>query len=210
MIDERPRCGNLACRKPLVLVVGHRKRQYCDNACKMTAHRARLAAANQARYEALQVELARQEREALRQRWGDLPPEAFDLLRQLRLTYGTLLAEQVAGVLVLVGDEARKSQAEERATLIDQVMLVGEQFDFPLIATDVCGLQPGVFAWSEFCGNASIEQLHLVREAAHLKLLAKNGCLRLAQQRVRHTFLHGEYPDHRKAAKIAPHDAKKE
>ena len=30
------------------------------------------------------------------------------------------------------------------------------------------------------------------------------------KQWVRHTFLHGEYPDLRKAAKIAPHDVKKE
>jgi len=111
----------------------------------MAAHRARLAAVNKARYEALQLELARQEREELRQRRGGLPPEAFDLLRQLRMTYGITFAEQVAGVLTLVRDEARKSLAEERASLIDQVMLVGEQLDFPLIVTETFDLAPTVF-----------------------------------------------------------------
>ena len=182
MSDEYPRCGNPACGNELVLIPGHRRRQYCSDPCKMAAHRARLAAANQARYEALQVELALRERETLRQRWGDLPPEAFDLLRSLRLTYGVLLAEQVAGALVLVRDEARKSLAEERATLIDQVMLAGEQVDFPAVTTDAFELQPGVFAWSTFCGTASIEQLCLAREATHLKVQAKNGRLRWGEQ----------------------------
>ncbi len=73
MIDVQPRCGNPACDKALVLIPGHRRRHYCDDACKMAAHRARIAAENQARYEALQLELALRERETLRQRWGDFP-----------------------------------------------------------------------------------------------------------------------------------------
>ncbi len=117
----------------------------------------------------------------LRQRWGDLPPEAFDLLRSLRLTYGITLAEQVAGMLKLVRDEARKSLAEERAALIDQVMLAGEQLDFPLIVTEAFDLAPTVFCWSAFCGNASIEQLRLAHDAAHLKLQVKRGRLKLSE-----------------------------
>src|SRR5450759_3371766 len=178
MIDEHPRCQGPACNQSLVVIVGHRPRQYCSDTCKMAAHRARIAAANQARYEALKVELAQKEREALRQRWGDLPPEAFDLLRQLRMSYGTVLAERVAGVLTLVRNEARKSLAEERAALIDQVMLAGEQLDFPLIVTEAFDLAPTVFCWSAFCGNASIEDLRLAREAAHLKVQARNGRLK--------------------------------
>ena len=169
-------CGN-----ELVILVGHRRRQYCSDTCKMVAHRARIAAANQARYEALQLELAQREREELRQRWGDLPPEAFNLLHSLRMTYGITLAEQVAGILSLVRDEARKSLAEERAALIDQVMLVGEQFNFPLIATETFDLAPTVFCWSAFCGNASIEQLRQAHDAAHLKLQVKRGRLKLAE-----------------------------
>jgi hypothetical protein len=181
MIDEHPRCGNPACGNELVIIPGHRRRQYCSDTCKMAAHRARIAAANQARYEALQLELAQKERETLRQRWGDLPPEAFDLLRSLRMTYGITLAEQVAGMLTLIRDEARKSLAEERATLIDQVMLAGEQPDFPLIVTEAFDLAPTVFCWSAFCGNASIEDLRLVREAAYLKVQARNGRLKFSQ-----------------------------
>jgi hypothetical protein len=181
MIDaQEPRCGNPACGKTLVVIAGHRRRQYCDDACKMAAHRARIAAENQARYEALQLELAQREREELRQRWGDLPPQAFDLLRQLRMTYGITLAEQVAGVLSIVRDEARKSLVEERAALIDEIMLVGEQVDFPALVTEAFDLPPDVFAWSAFCGDASIEDLRLAREAAHLKLQARNGRLKFA------------------------------
>ena len=130
----------------------------------------------------LQLELAQKERETLRQRWGDLPPEAFDLLRQLRMTYGIVLAEHVAGVLTLVRDEARKSLAEERAALIDQVMLTGEQLDFLAIVTEAFEIAPGVFCWSAFCESASIEGLCQAREAVHLKVLARNGHLKFSQQ----------------------------
>jgi hypothetical protein len=180
MIDEQPRCQGSACGKSIVVIAGHRRRLYCDDAYKMAAHRARIAAENQARYEALQLELAQREREALRQRWGDFPPEAFDLLRSLRMTYGITLAEQVVGVLTLVHDEARKSLAEERATLIDEIMLAGEQVDFPALVTEAFDLPPTVFAWNAFCGDASIEDLRLAREAARLKLQAKNGRLKFA------------------------------
>jgi hypothetical protein len=183
MIDEQPRCENPACGNELVLIPGHRRRQYCRDTCKMAARRARIAAENQARDAALQLELARQEREALRQRWGDLPPEAFDLLRSLSMTYGIVLADQVAGVLSLVRDEARKSLAEERATLIDQLMLAGEQLDFPLIVTEAFDLAPTVFCWSAFCGNASIEQLRQAHDAVHLKLQVQRGRLKLAELR---------------------------
>ncbi len=112
MSDEQPRCGNPDCGLPLTIVRGHRRRQYCDDACKMAAHRARLAAANQARYEALLAELAQREREAWRQRYGELPVEALDLLRSLKSTYGPGLAEQVAHILALVRDEAGKHGVE--------------------------------------------------------------------------------------------------
>ena len=71
MIDEHPRCQG-SCNQALVVIPGHRRRQYCSDTCKMAAHRARIARENQARYEALQLELAQREREELRQRWGDL------------------------------------------------------------------------------------------------------------------------------------------
>ncbi len=52
MIDEQPRCGNPACGLPIVVLAGHRRRQYCNDACRMAAHRASIIAENQARYEA--------------------------------------------------------------------------------------------------------------------------------------------------------------
>ena len=38
-----------------------------------------------------------------------------------------------------------------------------------------------VFCWSAFCGSASVEQLRLARDAAHLKLQMKRGRLKLAE-----------------------------
>ncbi len=72
-------------------------------------------------------------------------------------------------------DEGRKSLAEERATLIDETMLAGEQLDFPALATETFDLAPSVFCWSAFCGSASVENLRLARDAAHPKLQVKCG-----------------------------------
>jgi hypothetical protein len=181
MIDEQPHCQSPTCGLPIEVIPGHRPRKYCDDACKMAAHRARIAAENQARYEALQLQLALHEREVWRERWGDLLPTSLDLLRHLRITYGTALAEHIAAALKAERDEGRKSLAEEHATLLEEIMLAGEQVDFPAIATEAFELPSGVFAWSTFCGSASIENLRLAREAAHLKVQAKNGRLRLGE-----------------------------
>jgi hypothetical protein len=181
MIGERPRCGNPACGNELVIIPGHRRRQYCSDTCKMAAHRARLAAANQVRYEELQVQLALREREELRLRWGDLLPETLELLQRLRTISGIVVADQVAAALDAERERERVSLAQERAALIDEIMLVGEQLKYPVVATEACTLQPGVFAWSAWCGSASIEDLRQAREAAHLKLLARSGRLKLGE-----------------------------
>lgn len=60
MSDEKVLCQNADCGKPIVIIPGHRRRQYCDDACKQAAHRARLLAARQA-----QEEAERQERNQL-------------------------------------------------------------------------------------------------------------------------------------------------
>ena len=147
----------------------------------MAAHRARILRENQVRYEALELQLALHEREVWRERFGDLLPASLDLLRHLRITYSEALAEQMAAALRTERDEGCKSLAEERATLIDETMLVGEQLDFPAIATETFDLAPTVFCWSAFCGSAGIEQLRLAHDAAHLKLQVKRGRLKLAE-----------------------------
>lgn len=181
MIETQPHCENPACGLPIVVTPGHRRRQFCNDTCRMAAHRARILRENPARYEALELQLALSEREFWRKRFGDLLPGSLDLLRQLRITYSEALAEQMAVALQTERDEGRRSLAEERAALIDETMLAGEQLDFPAIATEDFDLAPTVFCWSAFCSNASIEQLRQARDAAYLKLQVKRGRLKLAE-----------------------------
>ena len=141
----------------------------------MAAHRALIAVENRARSEALQVQLALREREEVRQRWGDLLPTSLDLIRHLRITADVGFAERVAVALKAERDEGRKSLVEERVTLIDQVMLIGEQLEFPAMATEMFEFE---VASAVFCWSASIEELCLVREALHLKVQANTGRLR--------------------------------
>ncbi len=53
MIDEQRRCQNPSCGLPIAIIPGHRRRQYCNDACRMAAHRARVITENQARDAAL-------------------------------------------------------------------------------------------------------------------------------------------------------------
>jgi hypothetical protein len=115
------------------------------------------------------AQLALCKRAGWRERCGDLLPASLDLLRHLRITYSAPLAEQIAVALKAERDEGRKDLTEARTTLLEEIMLTGEQVDFPAIATKAFELQPGVFAWSAFYGRASVEDLHLAREAVHLK-----------------------------------------
>ena len=147
----------------------------------MAAHRARILRENQARYEALQLQLALHEREVWRERFGDLVSASLDLLCHLRITYSETLAEQIAVALRAERDEGRKSLAEERAALIDETMLVDEQLEFPAIATEDFDLAPTVFCWSAFCSSADIEQLRQAHDAAYLKVQVKRGRLKLAE-----------------------------
>ena len=57
-----------------------------------------------------------------------------------------------------------------------------EQVDYPAILTEAFELASGVFAWSEFCGSAGIEDLRLAHGTIRLKVQAISGRLRLAQQ----------------------------
>ncbi len=93
----------------------------------MAAHRARVEAENRARYEALQLKVALQEREELRQRWGDLLPESLDVLRHLRMAYGIAVAEQVARAISAERDWAHHNQVEERNALVEALMLLGSK-----------------------------------------------------------------------------------
>jgi hypothetical protein len=145
----------------------------------MAAHR--VIAENQMQDAALQLQLALHEHEVWRERFGDLLPASLDLLRHLRITCSAVFAEQRVAALRAERYEGRKSLAEERAALIDEIMLTGEQIDFPPIVTEAFERVLGVFCWSKFCGDASVEHLRLAPDAAHLKLQVKSGRLKLEE-----------------------------
>ncbi len=46
-MNEAIRCQNPSCKHPIAIIPGHRRRQYCNDACKQAAHRARMLAAQQ-------------------------------------------------------------------------------------------------------------------------------------------------------------------
>lgn len=180
MVDEEEgRCQNPQCRKSIVVLSGHRRRQYCDDACKQAAHRARLLAEHQTKEEAARQAQLERERALLRERWGDLLPETFDLLQAIR---ATSWAEQIAKVVIAEREWARQTEIQERKALSEEIMLGGEQLGFPALSHEFFDLKVGVELWLVFCTDASTEWLCLARDTVHMKLWAQAGRKRLAQR----------------------------
>jgi hypothetical protein len=168
-------CQNPICGQDIEVEPGHRPRQYCNDACKQTAYRQRLAAAaEQERLEAEQ-EAERRERESLRQRYGDLLPETIDLLFTLRQRGHYGLVETIGRTILAEVERARRTETEERNQLTEEVMLLGEKMGYSAMTlgrlNDRDGpgdfaIMGGVECWSNFVSHASIEMLRHARNAA--------------------------------------------
>lgn len=181
-------CQNPICGQPIEVEPGHRPRQYCNDACKQTAYRLRKeAAAEQERLAAAQ-EAERRERERLRQHYGDLLPETIELLFGLRKQGHYRLAETFGCTVLAEVERARRTEAEERNQLVEEVMLLGEKMGYSAMTlgrlNDHSGpgdftILGGVDCWSNFVSHASIEMLRQARNAA---LYCTEGYERARQQ----------------------------
>jgi hypothetical protein len=175
-LDEEVCCQNPDCGRPLVIIPGHRRRQYCDDSCKQKAHRARLEAARLAQEEADRLARIEQERQALLKRWGNLLPETIDLL-----LYMPSSAEKIVKAIRAEQEWARKSQHQEHNTLLEDLMLLGEQLDYPTLINDDFRLDQGTESWLIFCEQADVASLYQARDIAHIKVQARSARKRLAQ-----------------------------
>lgn len=102
-----------ACGRPIVQRAGgHRKREYCDPACKMRDRR-KLAAREQ--WEQAQA--------ALRARWGDFLPETLRALEEVMHAGSVGLAERIAQAIasqiITVADAAQTEMAALQQQVAD-------------------------------------------------------------------------------------------
>jgi hypothetical protein len=176
--EEEAHCQNPDCGKPITIVPGHRRRQYCDDACKQAALRARAKAARLAAEEAARLARIAQERQEVLKRWGNLLPETVDLLHSLR---GTSWEEQIVMAIRAEQEWVRKALTQERNTLLEEMMLLGEQLDYPTLINDDFKLDAGTENWLIFCEKAELASVYQARDIAHIKIRAQGGRKRLAQ-----------------------------
>ena len=128
--------------------------------------------------EAARLARIQEERAVLLDRYGSLLPETLDLLQSFRTPS---LVEQVARVIVAEKEHARQTYNGERSSLIEELLLMGEQIGFPSLSSEIFDLSAGVPSWLAFCDEVSLEWLYLAKDAAHLKIQAKDGRKRLVQ-----------------------------
>ena len=107
--SSTPTCK--ACGRPLVqLAGGHRKREYCDAACKMRDRRSLGARKEQEQAQAV-----------LRARWGDFLPETLQALEEVMHAGNVGLTERVAQVIASEISAATDAAQTEMAALQQQV-----------------------------------------------------------------------------------------
>jgi len=175
-MEEEVRCQNPDCGRPILVIPGYRRRQYCDDSCKQKAHRARLEAARLAQEEADRLARIEQERQTLLKRWGNLLPETIDLLLYLPSS-----AEKIVKVIRAEQEWISKSQHQERNTLLEYLMLLGEQLDYPMLINDDFRLNQGPENWLTFCEQVDLASLYQARDIAHIKVQARAARKRLGQ-----------------------------
>ncbi len=111
MIETATTATCKACGRPLVqLGGGHRKREYCDPACKMRDRR---------KLEAR--EKWEQAQDALRARWGDFLPETLQALEEVMHAGSVGLTERVAQAIASEISAATDAAQAEMAALQQQV-----------------------------------------------------------------------------------------
>ncbi len=174
MLEDENYCQNPRCRRPIVTIPGHRRRQYCDDACKQTAHRIRLDDARRAEEETARLARIEQERLMLLKKWGNLLPETIDLLLSMPSS-----AEKIVKVIRAEQEWLRQSQLQERNTLLEYLMLQGEQLDFPTLTNNDFRLEQGPDSWLAFCQDGALERLYQARDIVHIKLQAQTARRRL-------------------------------
>jgi hypothetical protein len=174
-MEEETRCQNPVCRRPITIIPGHRRRQYCDDACKQAAHRARLEAARLAEEEVARQARIEQERAALLLRWGNMLPETVDLLQSLPSS----LVEKVVSAIRAEQEGLRQYQLQEKNELIDSLLDIGEQLGFPTLTNDSFRLEGSVECWLTLCHTASLETLYQARDVAYIRLRAQAARKRL-------------------------------
>jgi hypothetical protein len=92
-------CQNPLCERTVTQTPGHRKRQYCDDACKQTAYRCRQEEAARREREEAECQLEAQARATLRAHYTEFAESTIDFLRSLEKQGSYGLVRQIAAVI---------------------------------------------------------------------------------------------------------------
>ena len=176
MVEQESRC--LWCNQKIEIVTGHRRRQYCNDVCRQSAHRARMGKARLEEEERDRLARVQSERALLIDQYGPLLPDTLDLLQSFQ---SPLLVQRVARAIVVEKERACQDYGRERNQVTEELLLMGERIGFLALHCEVFDLDAGVPAWLAFCDDASLEWLYLAKDAAYLKIQAIAGRKRLAQ-----------------------------
>jgi len=162
-------CEN--CDEPLGFIEteGGRDRHYCNARCRVQHHR------KQQREKQRAATL--QFNSELREYWLEhgVRGEVLLRLQEVLLQHGKAAARAATDVVLVACAVQSQFGNNERAFLIDDVLLGGETIGHEAITFDDFRVEAGVEAWCEFVSGASVTSLKTIREYIKHRQYAQEG-----------------------------------
>ncbi len=168
---RNPLCGQELGQWGWIEADGGRNRLYCDDNCKVAAHR----------YRKRETERAKtlQYHGDLRDYWqrNNLDGEVVLKLQAILLDHGkdAALAATETVLLALSGQQER--ERKQQMILIEQTMLGGQELDFEEVLLDEFRVQHGWEHWCEFTSHAPLASLQLLSDYIQARLEQRQQAL---------------------------------
>jgi hypothetical protein len=152
-------CQNPACGAELgyIETEGGRDRLYCNDACRVAAHRAKKR--EEKRQQVLHYHAE------LREYWHlhGIRGEVLLRLQEILLQHGKAAARAATDAVLVACAAQEQAGSNEQVRLIDEVMSGGERIGFEEVRLAEFRIPQGVAGWSEFVTYASTNLLRQVR-----------------------------------------------
>jgi hypothetical protein len=153
---RNPLCGRELGKWGWIEADGGRNRLYCDDNCKVAAHRYRKCEAKRAQTLLYHGDL--------RDYWqaNDLHGEVVLKLQAILLDYGkdAALAATETVLLALAGQQ--EAERKQQVALIEQTMLGGQDLNFEEVLLDEFRIHKGWENWCEFTSHAPLASLRIL------------------------------------------------
>ncbi len=150
-------CANCGQWLGLVETEGGRDRHYCNATCRVQHHRKQQREKNRS--------ATLQYNSELREYWHEhgVRGEVLLRLQEILLQHGKAAARAATDAVLVALAAQAQAGSQEQFRLIDEILLGGEEMNFPEVCLDEFRIPEGVQGWTEFVSNTPISMLRQMK-----------------------------------------------